>query len=475
MNKDLKYSILIFVFYFSILLLLPVTTSGYLKNMIFSNSEILLFDDASANNFNLLLHIIQNHTIGFDQNFVIRNRTVQENFDFFHGVGGKYFLINDPFYLIFFIPQSYFFANNAIAVFKIVTVSNFIIASLALVVFYLLLRKLDLKREIAVFGSFSFGMATGLLIFTRYFTYTVTSIFLLVLSLFLFFNFWKHKNLKNLFLLSVSLSLLSLMRFPSLFGIVSIPVFLVILSPLLLLVNLKKISKSDLLVFIVPLIFIFLVPEMLWFNMFTGGYFINPHTYVQQRQAVSIFKIFPTYVNAEDFDIYGYYNQSSAYKLERQYALIYSFANNTTNGIFLHSYGLFASFFSSRGIIFNSPFLFASFVGMIYYFKENTKIARSFLLILFLMAIGLAWLVPIWHGGYGPRYARTLLPAVPVLIFFSFYALQQNKNRFFFLIFFLLFLVSALNIISLSIRTDWNLERTIDAVSYDLVLWPLNF
>lgn len=474
MNKDLEYSIFIFVVYFWFILLLPYTNDGiFLKNMIFSNSNILLFDDASANNFNLLLHIIQNHTIAFDQNFVIRNRTVQENFDFFHGADGKYYLVNEPFYLIFFLPQSYFFANNELAVFRIVILSNFVIASLTIVVFYLLLRKLDIKSEIAVLASLSFGLATGLIIFTRYFTYTVTSMFLLVLSLFLFFKYWKQINLKNLFLLSVSLALLSLMRLPSLFGIVSIPVFLVILVPLLLLLNLKKLSKKDMIVFLLPLFFIFLIPEMFWFKAFTGSYFINPHSYVQQRQTVSLYNTFPSHVSAEDFDIYGYYNQSSPWKLERQYALVYSFLENSSNGVFLHSYAFFASFFSSRGIIFNSPFLIAGFLGMMYYYKENPKIARSFLLMLLLIAVGLGLLVPIWYGGYGPRYARTLLPAVPLLTFFSFYALQKNNNKWFLLIFILLLLISALNIISLTVRPDWNLERSVDAVSYDLVLWPL--
>jgi hypothetical protein len=78
----------------------------------------------------------------------------------------------------------------------------------------------------------------------------------------------------------------------------------------------------------------------------------------------------------------------------------------------------------------------------------------------------------IWHGGITPRYVRNFQIPILLLSFFSFYYIQKTKNIFIKLIFFLLIILSILNVSSIAIRADWTYMHEADLVSSDLILWP---
>jgi len=185
---------------------------------------------------------------------------------------------------------------------------------------------------------------------------------------------------------------------------------------------------------------------------------------------IPFFKVFPNYLNALDYSVFGYHNQTSQWKISREFAYIYVFEQLKGNAIFLASYSLFGTLFGPRGFVFNSPYLIFSILGIFIYNKKKEKKLLLTIIVLIILIYALFHLR--WQGGYSPRYIRYYTIPVLFLTFFSFYYIQETKNNLVKLIFLALVIISILNVTSLAVRADWTYEHEADLVSYDLVLWP---
>jgi hypothetical protein len=185
---------------------------------------------------------------------------------------------------------------------------------------------------------------------------------------------------------------------------------------------------------------------------------------------IIISRVFSNYINVLDYSIYGYHNQSSVWKIYRVFGYIYSFEQLPGNAVFLNFYGLFGSLFGPKGIVYNSPFLLFSILGIFAYKNKKKRNLILVFTILFILLYGLLHFM--WYGGVTPRYNRYLTIPVLFLTFFSFYYIQETNSNWIRLIFIGLIILSILNVISIAIRADWTYEHGADLVSYDLVLWP---
>jgi len=198
---------------------------------------------------------------------------------------------------------------------------------------------------------------------------------------------------------------------------------------------------------------------------------------VNETETTLGMSIFPKFIHALDFVIYGYHDPKSVWKFFRMSNFIYTFLERPGNAIFLQFYGLFGSLFGTKGFVYNSIFLIFSIFGILAYKKGGKRNIILTSVIFIILIYGL--IHPTWYGGVTPRYVRFFNIPVLFLTFFSFYYIQEvskEKNKIkrlmIYSIFVIMIILSMLNVISLAVRADWTYEHEANLISYDLVLWP---
>lgn len=283
--------------------------------------------------------------------------------------------------------------------YKLLIFSNILIMAATLIIFYFLQKRLGLKRTYAFLSSLIAGMASSLLIYTRY-LFVQEAVYTLLFVLTIYCLVKKNVSFK----------------------------------------------KSCIIIAI-----IFFILYLQWFNNFGLYRLFNPIVF----QPSSFQNYTPSYI----YTVEGY---------NRTYDFFYSFDQPPGNAVFLLSNGMFQSLFGPRGFIFNSPFLIFAVFGLFIYKKESKKFLLF--LILFFWFVFSVWII--WHGGWTPRYVRFFNIPILLLSFFSFYWLQEEKNKWLKLLFIGLVIISILNVISLTVRTDWTYELATQLVSNDWVVWP---
>jgi len=439
----MKYLLLILLIFFIFSLLLPVydKVNGF-HNLFLDDYKLVWADGRSPANFYILQNIAKNKSISFPQDYIINGIRMDQNFDFLK-VDDAYKPWFDvaplvPFIFIFYLT------NNQLILFKLLLLLNILFYTGTLIFFYFCQKILGLKRSWAYISTLIAGIATGILIYSRYlFLQATVPTFLFFLFLYVVLKKFKHDFLISfiffVFILSISLLWLE--------GIIILSIFF-----LLLLYKYKKINNPS--IFIIFVILALIISSIYIFGVLKIT-----------KKFDSIFNIFPNYVPAQDYSIYGYSDENL---VERHYSYIYGFQQGKGNAIFLFLYAIFGAMFGPKGFVFNSPFLIFSIFGMtLHKMKMKNFIILTILLFLFVYCFTF-----IWHGGFTPRYVNHFDIPILLLTFFSFYYLQESKNKIIRLLFIVLIILSVLNVSSLSVRTDWNYEHEADLVSYDLVLWP---
>jgi hypothetical protein len=357
------------------------------------------------------------------------------------------------------------YPSSDLLLFKAMVLLTIIFSGLTLSIFYLVQRLLGLDIKYSLLSTLIAGVATSVLIYSRYLFIDHTIMSLLFISLI-------YILLKNRKKISFKVEILAVMIFSLfiilLWNIYLILIFFVILSYLFIKYKLIRSAKF----LIISILIISLIRALLYLPYF-GITQRTPSSGIKEMiniLNVPIFRVFPKYINALDYSVFGCHNQTSIWKFFRQFSYIYAFEEPKGNAIFLASYGLFGSLFGPRGIIFNSPYLIFSILGIFAYKRRKERNLLLVIIILIILCYGLFQLK--WRGGLSSRYIRYYTIPVLFLTFFSFYCIQETKNKWAKLIFIVLVIISILNVISLSIRADWTYEHETDLVSYDLVLWP---
>lgn len=464
--KDLLISLMLalsFIF-FSILLPSYDNVNGF-HNLIFDNYNLTWYDGRSPANFYVVKSIIENRSFSFPEGYLIGNMRIENHFDFIRTKNGRFFpIFNYPVDYLYASVLALFPITSNLQLFKGMILLNIIICSFSLILLYFIQKLLGLNTKFSMISTLAAGAATGTLIYSRYLFVQYTLInFLFLILLFLMLKYRNLSKKQELpFLLFFSLFLTFLWYWPL------VIIFFLIFSYFFLKF---KIIKSPWLL-LLPALIIFIALLSLYSPYFghTQWRKVTGITDVLKLGPVPLIRIFSRYINSLDFSVYGYHNQTSTHKLSRNFGYIYAFKEKPGNALFLRFYGLFASLFEAKGIIYNSPFLIFSLLG-IFTFKKKKKrnLLLTFVIILILIY---GFFNSIWYGGVTPRYNRFLLIPTLLLTFFSFYYIQKTKKLWIRLVFVILLTLSILNISSLAVRADWTYQRPADLVSYDLVLWP---
>jgi len=434
------------------------------------------YEGRSPANFYLTKNIMENGSISFPKGYLIGDIPVENFFDFFE-IDGKFypkfnFLGNYPYATILCI----FSPSTNLQLFKGMITINIIFSAITLLIFYHIQRLLGLNIKYALTSSLIAGIAASVLIYSRHlFINHILMNLIFVSSIYILLKYRKKITLKTEIFATLIFSLfLALGRFYQAF------LYFIVLSYFF--VKYKFIRSVK--VLIIPVLIIILMYIFFYFSYsgtpseyprsaenIISTEVVHLHEYVPTLfKGIPIIKIFSKYINALDYVIFGYHDPTSVWKLYRGFAYIYAFEEPKGNAIFLTSYGLFGSLFGPRGIIFNSPYLIFSILGIFAFKMKNERNLLLSITILIIITYGLLHLM--WCGGVTPRYNRYLTIPVLFLTFFSFYYIQKTKNTLAKLIFIILVVLSVLNVTSLAIRTDWTYEHQADLVSYDLVLWP---
>jgi|GEM_PF-2070535 len=453
---------------FSISLPIYDKVNGF-HNLLFDNFKLVWYDGRSPLNFYIIKNIIKENKISFEKGYLIDGIPVESFFDLRRNENdGRY-------YPVFSVLSNYIFAAilypfrslDDLQLFKSIVIINIFLYSILLIVFYYTQKTLGIKSSYASLSTFVCSIATSILIYSRYLFISDTFIWLTFFVLvYLIVKKWKNKDGEDIWVI-----LSSLLFFVFLENVVFILMVSTALGYFLLKYKMIKNVKLYLLSVFLAISFVY------FFRTFILG--------LTQKSLSSIklygyggplFVVFPNFIPALDFEIYGYYNISSAFRTLRIYPqLLYSFEEPPGNAIFLYLYGVFSFIFGPKGFVYNSIFLIFSIFGMFLY-KDKIKMFIIWVLIFYILFLCIWY--GIWYGGVTPRYNRfSTLPAM-FLTFFSFYYIQEiskkkSRNKWVvYTIFTILVILSVLNVTSLAIRADWNYEHEADLFSYDLVLWP---
>lgn len=455
-NKFLiLFLVIIIVIITSFLLPIFDNVNGF-YNIFLNDYNLTWYDGRSPLNFYLIKNIIENGSASFPKGYLIGNMLAENYFDLSY-VNGRYL----PTYSIstdyIFAGILYFFHfSTNIQLFQAMIFLVIIFSSVLLIVFYFIQIRLGLKPEYAGVSTLMAGIATSILIYTRYLF--IKEIFISLIFLILVFITLKNKftrSIKN----DIKLFLIVLIIFIIQDSAEIAIIFFLFFSYFFIKYKFIKHTKIYLIIFSIIIIFIF-------FNSIYDSY------------STKFFKSScPIFIRALDYITYGCHDPSSAWKLDRYFSYVYNFEEKPGNAFFMRFYSLFGSLFSPKGFIYNSPFLIFSIFGILIYkeIKKKNILLASIVLTIFIYG----FLNPIWYGGVTPRYVRQFNIPVLFLTFFSFYYIQEvsrEKNKFkkylVYIIFTILVILSILNVSSLAIRADWTYEHDANLVSYDLVLWP---
>lgn len=475
-ENDLAKAAILFLFFAAFAILLPsFNAADGLYNKFFDNYKIFWADGRTPSNFALIRNIITSHGISFPKGYIIYDKPVEANYDFWQ--------IGTKFYPTFSYYSDYFFAFFLFAfrtlpdltLYKAIVLLNVIFSSVIISIFYLIQRNLGLKPPFSFLSSMLAGIATSVLIYSKYLfiNETLTTMF------FMLFFYFILKTKKNSNKMNKVLLFLSFFAFLLFVPNVSVTV----VAFLLFFYHIYKLKIYDK---FFPLVVIILVAMLVAENyqkieIFKGAQFFGdrgdeppPISYTLRfYNYITVFNLYKTYIPALDYSIYGYNNLTSADKLTREYSYLYAFENKG-NAIFATFYGLFAPLFSEKGFVYNSPFLIFSIFGLFSYFSNPKNEYKEFMIhtiLFFLIIFGLLNFT--WYGGVTPRYVRYFNVPILLLTFFAFYFIQHNtKNKLMLAVFLILAVFSILNVVSLAIREDWTYEVYGQLVSYDLVLWP---
>lgn len=467
LNRDFFISSLLALSFFTISILLPSYNeeNGFF-NLIFDDYVIVWRDGRSPANFHITKNIIEGKGIHFPRGYLIDNIKIENYFDFLEVDGVFRPVFNYLANYIYAYVLSIFPISNQLQLFKGMVLLTILFYTFSLFIFYFLQRELGLSLRYSALSTFVAGIATSILIYSRYlFIQYAVLTFLGILLIYVLSKDWK--KMKKLFpRIEIVTSLLFSFFLIFLWYIPVILVFFLFLS-----IFFVRNRIIQLKILMIPSLF------LLFFAFYVFSQYSNlPKPNLPNVRNIvglggnSVISIFPNYINALDFSIYGYHNQTDVWKPLRIYAYIYAFKEKPGNAIFLRSYGIFGILFGPKGIIFNSPFLIFSILGIFIYRDKEKRNLLSIFIILFIIIYG--FLNPVWYGGVTPRYDRFLSIPILLLTFFSFYYIQKTKNIWAKLIFFTLVVLSILNVVSLAIRADWTYEHPADLVSYDIVLWP---
>jgi hypothetical protein len=466
-DRFLSFIAALFFILFSMLLPIYDEING-IHNPIFSEYKLVWYDGRSPLNFHIILNLIKNGTAFFPEDYKINDFPIKWDFDLVR-VGDVYKPIYNYLPLYLFTTLFYFVPfQTELQLFKLILFSNIVLSSLILALFYFIQRRLGLKKVYSLGSTLLGGIATSILIYSRYLFLTQTIYTLVFIALiYLILKNWGKKSTKGDVLIS-SISSLYIFILKSFW---LVPIFF------LYLFHRFKVIKS-----IAIFVAFYLVTTSLiflhYFFLWEGSIRLDI-----EREGLNIshnpfFTIFPSYIAAPDYSIYGFHNLSGP-RLDRYFAYIYGFREGRGNAIFLFVHGLFGSLFGPKGFVFNSPFLIFSIFGILFKEKpsrkkihQELKRKREFILWITCFFIILGGFYFFWYGGATPRYVRHFNIPVLFLTFFSFYYLQRTKERWKELIFLILIILSVLNVSSLAIRADWTYEHASDLFSYDLVLWP---
>ena len=451
-------------------ILLPVydEVNGF-HNIILDEYNLTWYDMRSPMNFFLIKKILQNNSISFQKGDKIAGVSVENLYDLFQ--------INEKFKPCYSFQGNYVFAgilkflpiSTDLQLFKAVVLLNIIFYGVILFVFYNIQKLTGLKKKYCLISTFIAGVATLLLIYSRYLFIEHTLINLAFLLFFyVIIRNWGKQSLRNDISLLISFSFFLILMFDLYMGGYAAILIFIVFSYFLIKYKLLKSIKLYFLTFTI----LFIVLFLLSFAYAGIIYKEAPSSIFSVRIfGISIFKAFPEYINSLDYMVYKYHDPTSTWKLDRYFSFFfYAFRQPKGNAIFLNFYGVFASLFGPKGILYNSPFLVLMIPG-IFLFKRSerkTLILISIILLIFIFC----FLNPIPEGGVTPRYNRFLTVPVLFFTFFSFFYIQETKNFWIRLLFIILILLSILNVVSLSIRSDWTYEHEADLFSYDVVIWP---
>jgi hypothetical protein len=448
-------------------LFLPLyDTINSFHNIILDDYKLTWYDGRSPLNFYLIKNIINGNSITFNKGQLLGNMKVEEYYDFFECNGKFYPIFNfipDYIYAAILYPFS---QVSDIQLFKEIIIINTIFFAIILFIFYHIQKILGLNVKYSLMSTFVAGIATSILIYSRYLFIDIIIMnltFILLIYIFL-------KKPTN----SLKFNIIIVLLF-SLYLVLLNYFYIIIISFIILsyffikynLIQFKFLLITILIAILFSIYFQFFYPNStcnFYREDIPGG--IN---YFEIGK-ISVFTVFSKYINALDYNIFGYHNVSSIWKLYRQFGHVYAFEQPKGNAIFLSFYGLFGSLFGPRGFIFNSPYLILSIFGILAYKNKKGKNILLASIILIILMYGVLNLM--WQGGVTPRYIKYYNIVVLFLTFFSFYYIQEAKNKILRLIFIGLIILSILNVSSLAIRADWTYEHDANLVSYDLVLWP---
>jgi len=429
-DKDFILILLFLLLIYGILL--PIYQENNIQNF-YSTQKITWNDGKSPYIFHVLSKMFYNQTIFFDD--VIPSDDVIQ-------LSRGHILLESDFVLLLYLP---FYAigqlfGNLIS-YKLIIFSNLIYLILTCILLYLLQREIGLKDKYAFFSSLFFGVCTGFFTYSHYLFSGITSMFLLSLCFYLFsirkkYPYW---YIVPLFVL--------------IFGE---KMYILFVIPLFFLME-KKERKENLIKIFLAVILALLI--------------YDASSYVLGRSE----SIWSTSFFMDRTDSYGSYSLDRVLIEKDQRESSFFYVTGGSPGLYFNSYGIFGSMFSERGFVYNSPFLVFSILGVILFFNKS-KDKRNFW---FLLAVFIVGMLPSlspggWAGGFTPRYVRFYFPAIFSLCFFSVFFVQENKNKFFRIIFIFLVGISFLNNMSMAVRPDWNCELPYECVSFDLTLWPFS-
>lgn len=465
LNNDLFISLIIAFSFLIVSIFLPIYDKiNGLYNQIFDKYKIIGPDDSTLSNFYLTRNIIGKKSISFPKGYIIAQTKVENNVDFCE--------VNSSFYPRFNFFGSYIYAgilyifsiSTELGLFKGMILLNILFSAITLMVFYFIQKKLGLNTWYSFVSTLIAGIATSLLIYSKYLfiSYTILNLFLMSL-IYILLKYRRKMSLKIEIFATIIFSLsLIFLWYPYI-----VIIFLIVLSYFF--IRYGFLSKKTLIISgLIVCIFI-----ISFYSFYIGITPRIPPLGIKNLAKIGelpIITIFSNYVNALDYIVFGYHDPTSVWKLSRTYTYIYAFLQEPGNAVFLKFYGLFGSLFGPKGFVYNSPFLTFSILGIFLYKKGKIKNLLLVFIVLIILVYG--FLSPIWYGGVIPRYVRQFQTPIFLLTFFSFYYIQETKNTWVKLIFLGLVILSVLNVASLAIRTDWNYEHEADLVSYDLILWP---
>ena len=462
-KKELLQVLIVITLFIFISLFLPVydQLNGF-HNIILDNYSLIWYDGRSPANFHIIKNIMENKSVSFSKGYLIGNIPVENHYDFFERDGRyypAYFFFGDYIYAsaLYFFPFS-----SDVQLFKTMVILNVAFFVIILIIFYRIQRLLGLKVKYCLSSTFIAGLASSILIYSRYlFIKDMLSTLFFLVIIYTLLKSWKKPSIKSDILFMIFfLSFFFITQYAYGNFIINIifrfSIYMIILY-LFLKYNFVRPTKLYISVIILGMVLI--------------SFSYNFYSFHRENIFISLKDfIFPNYIPALDSLVYGYHDPTSVWKLDRFFPRFYAFQQQPGNAIFHRIYALFGSLFGPKGIVYNSLFLIFSIFGIFSYKAGKNKILILSSILLFILIYGVCY--GMWYGGVTPRYNRFLMIPVLFLTFFSFYYMQKTKSNIAKLIFLGLVILSVLNVASLAVRADWTYEHEADLVSYDLVLWP---